>query len=182
MFIRFGVFLVKFSLICAVAETRAHKDHVLFWRCRERAQGSCFVLAPGRERFVIMAYAKNDLRSFLFQYLRLHLLRGMCCYLFGADGGPEAGVCVCFLCLAINLFWPMSLEVDLGCVFLQEARLAWNEYHFRVSTNIMFRSLTYTERVSFPVGTNIMFRSSRTIFVPDKNCPGIFCRPCWFLE
>ena len=119
---------------------------------------------------------------FLFQYLRLHLLCGMCCYLFGADGGPEAGVCVCFLCLAINLFWPMSLEVDLGCVFLQKARLAWNEYHFLVSTNIMFRSLTYTERVSFLVGTNIMFRSSRTIFVPDKNCPGIFCRPCWFLE
>ena len=88
--------------------------------------------------FVIMACAKNDLRSFLFQYLRLHLLCGMCCYLFGADGGPEAGVC--FLCLAINLFWPMSLEVDLGCVSLQKARLAWNEYRFLVSTNIMFRS------------------------------------------
>ena len=44
----------------------------------------------------------------------------------------------------------MSLEVDLGCVSLQKARLAWNEYRFLVSTNIMFRSLTCTERVSFP--------------------------------
>ena len=55
-----------------------------------------------------------------------------------------------FLCLAINLFWPMSLEVDLWCVSLQKARLAWNEYRFLVSTNIMFRSLTCTERVSSP--------------------------------